>query len=113
MNIVFKCEASLFEMVRRGEKQFDMRRYDLTDERIHALSWFGPPVGYTNALDKVNDRQLWQKVPDVPGEPLIKHVSFKNKATGESITLRYKGMEFAPWAPGWCFLILGGLVVDE
>ena len=35
---VFKCEHSLFLMMQRGEKQFDMRLWNEADPRIRALN---------------------------------------------------------------------------
>jgi len=79
---VFKCEDSLWQMLADGYKTFDARQCDLTDSRIMRLA--GKPPFLT-----------------------VEAVSFKNKATGEVLTFAYKGMEYASWAPGWCFLILG------
>lgn len=90
--IIFKCEARLWEMMAVGEKPFDMRRWDLGDERILRLAklrWVGEP-------------SVWE-----PDEPFV---AFQNKATGEVLTFRFRGIKFADWAPGWVFLILGGSV---
>lgn len=93
--IVFKCEDSLWQMMKHGEKTWDARRWDMSDDRIYALSqfWF---VGK----------------PGVPSEARtagVPFVTFLNKATGEVLALRYLGLEFADWTPGWCFLRLGGM----
>lgn len=42
-----------------------------------------------------------------------KAVSFIDKGTGEILTFAYVGMEFAAWAPGWCFLRLGAPMLAE
>ncbi len=95
--IVFKCEDSLWQALSDGTKTWDARRHDISDDRIYRLSWGKfeeePAGGRQPAHYWVED-----------------FVSFENKATGEVLTFRYRGMEFVPWAPGWCFLRLGGLV---
>lgn len=118
--IVFKCEASLWDMLVEEDellhpaKPFDMRRYDRTDDRIERLLWgkgkrvygvisYAPPTG-DGRLRRKRDQTarnvtLW--------EPEVESITFLNKATGETLVRRYLGMEFADWAPGWCFLILG------
>lgn len=93
-DIIFKCEPAMWLMLAEEgvtgipAKPFDMRRYDLADDRIYALSW-GRQTG------------------DAEWQPDVGAVTFVNKATGEELTRDYRGMEFAKWAPGWCFLILG------
>jgi hypothetical protein len=96
-SIVFKTEDSLWQMLAHGTKAWDARYHDISDDRIYELS-----LG------------AWEKdMP--PGRqpawwPSVSTISFLNKATGEVLKFRYRGMEFVPWAPGWCFLQLGGLV---
>ena len=119
--IVFKCEASMWESLAqvnpdgRSPRPFDMRRWNLADERIYRLSWgriidsLGMPLGeavgrrepFLPALKRVLERrhQSWA--------PYEKRVSFLNKGTGELLTFEYLGVEFTAWAPGWGFLILG------
>ena len=94
--IVFCCEDSLWQMLKSGEKPFDMRRWDLSDNRIYRLAW--------GHWDKGGGGRLPDWLPD---ETLV---SFLNKATGEVLTFCYRGMEFTAWAPGWVFLLLGGIV---
>ena len=90
--IVFKAEASFWDMLSqtnpdgRSAKPFDMRRWDLSDERIYRLSFGKVGLGF------------------MPDEDMI---SFVNKVTGELLTFEYLGVEFADWAPGWGFLLLG------
>ena len=96
-DIVFKTEDSIWQSLADGTKTWDYRRYDMSDDRIYALS-FGS----------------WEKDP-LPGrQPAwsqdVSIISFLNNATGEVLKFRYRGMEFVPWAPGWCFLQFGGLV---
>ena len=83
--IVFRTEDSLWQMLKDGRKRWDARQNDLTDDRIYKLHWMRA----------------------------VKTVSFLNKATGKLLTFEYKGMEFAPWAPGWCFLILGKAIPGQ
>ena len=119
--IIFNSEASLWEILAqvnpdgRSVKPFDMRRWDLADERIYRLAWgriidslgvpIGEPVGrrepFLPALQRVLTRRSQSWSPDE------KEVSFLNKATGELLTFEYLGVEFADWAPGWGFLLLG------
>jgi hypothetical protein len=119
--IVFKSEPALWDMLAEvnpdgtSAKPFDMRRWDLTDDRIYRLSWGryatgdgsheGPriraPQAPSPSLARLLKKQWWDWVPDED------KVSFVNKATGEVLTFLYLGVEFAPWAPGWGFLQLG------
>ena len=119
--IVFKAEASFWDMLSqtnpdgRAAKPFDMRRWDLADDRIYRLAWgrivdsLGTPIGeplgrretFLPALKRVLERRNQSWAPDE------KEVSFVNKVTGELLTFEYLGVEFADWAPGWGFLILG------
>ena len=89
--IIFKCEDSLWRMLASGSKPFDMRRWDLTDERIGRL-----------ALGRLVESGSWM--------PTEYSVSFQNKATGELLTFEYVGVEFAEWAPDWGFILLGVMV---
>jgi len=110
--IIFKCEASLWDMMAdvglngRSAKPFDMRRWDLADERIYRLMWLergdnhaqiDPDKYNTTIYYPLQNGWVWQE----------KQVSFLNKDTGELLTFEYKGVEFVDWAPGWGFLILG------
>lgn len=99
-DIIFKCEDSIWQALADGTKTWDYRRYDMNDDRIYRLS-FGswekdPPPGR---------QQAWS--------PDVSCISFLNKATGEVLKFRYRGMEFVPWAPGWVFLQLSGLIGRE
>lgn len=91
--IVFKCEDSLFQPLKDGTRTFDMRRWDMSDDRIYRLAW-GRRVGLSG----------WR--------PEEREVTFVNKATGEELTLPFWGLEFAEWAPGWCFLRVQDLHPD-
>ena len=107
--IVFKTEATLWDMMAqvnpdgRSAKPFDMRRWDLVDERIYRLSW-----GYLTNKDGITRPGI-----DPKFQSEEKEVSFLNKATGEVLTFEYLGVEFTPWAPGWGFLILGKRISPE
>lgn len=105
--ITFKCEASLWAMLESGERRFDMRRFDLDDNRIYRLVRGTGPRGklISVALLELPNRPGWMWVP------VEKQVSFLNKADGRLLAFEYLGMEFAPWAPGWCFLLLGRRIV--
>ena len=95
--LVFKAEHSLWQMLESGEKQWDARRWDLSDARILLL-----------ALGKFEHSSAGRAQPSwVPTEA---EVTFLDKQTGETLTFRYQGMEFADWAPGWVFLKLGGII---
>jgi hypothetical protein len=37
----------------------------------------------------------------------VEAITFLNVVTRQTMTRRYLGMEFADWAPGWCFLLVG------
>ncbi len=91
--IVFQSEDSLWQMLLSGEKTFDMRRWDLGDDRIERLS-----CGHVEYPD------AW-----VPAEPTV---SFQNKATGEILNFEYLGVEFTPWAPNWGFILLGDRLME-
>ena len=94
---IFKCEHTLYLMLRDGSKPFDMRKYDLSDDRIRRLAW-------GHARPRSFGETRW-----VPMETVV---SFQDKETGEIQMFEYQGMEFAPWAPGWCFLLLGRQLRD-
>lgn len=118
--IVFKSEDSMWQMMAEEgvtgipAKPFDMRRWDLTDDRIYRLTAFKwkedvdgvparriPPVHFIAESTVQAVSRYEDAVPEVPS------VTFLNKATGESLTRKYVGMEFTPWAPGFVFLLLG------
>ncbi len=92
--IVFKCEDSMWMMMAEEGvtgitgKPFDMRRYDMSDDRIYRLSL----------------ARVW---PDGTRRSDVEAITFLNVATHQTMTRRYLGMEFADWAPGWCFLLVG------
>jgi hypothetical protein len=96
-DIVFKSEDSLWQLLKDGRKAWDARLYDISDERIYRLSWGqwepSPPPG--------------RKPEYHPVEPFV---GFLNKDTGETARFRFTGLQFADWAPGWCFIMLGGLI---
>ena len=101
--IVFKSVASLWDLMESGEKRFDMRRWDLSDDRIYRLAQGTWPAGSHMPIAIL-------ELPQRPGWlwcPVEKQVAFLNKADGRLLTFEYLGMEFARWAPGWTFLILG------
>jgi hypothetical protein len=93
-DIIFRCEPAMWAMLAEEgvtgipAKPFDMRRYDLADDRIYALQW-------------------GRRTGDADCQPELTTVTFVNKASGETLTRYYLGMEFTDWAPGWCFLLLG------
>lgn len=96
-DIVFKTEDSVWQMMREGRKTWDGRFHDISDERIYRLSW-----------------GQWGD-PEFPGRqqsygPVEPFVNFLNKKTGQTLRFRFVKLKFAPWAPGWCFIILGGLI---
>ena len=105
--IIFKCEDSLWQMLAEvgvtgiPGKPFDIRRFDLADDRISRLAWFQEKPNWGS--DEAGDPQIISRAYD----PLEQEVSFQNKATGEILTFKYNGMEFTDWAPGWCFILLG------
>ncbi len=92
--IVFNCDPNMWMLLDEEgvtgipAKPFDMRRHDTTDDRIYRLK-FG------------NRDKDGAYLPDVDA------ITFRNNATRATLTRRYLGMEFADWAPGWCFLLLG------
>lgn len=83
--IIFKCEHSMFRMLIEG-KPFDVRRWDLADDRCYRMSW-GPR-----------------------GNPDVHEISFADKETGEVAKFEYLGVEFTAWSPGWGFIRLGARV---
>lgn len=105
MMIEFKTEASLWEMMADinpftggSAKPFDMRRWDISDDRIYRLSW-----GETGGARE----QIGDDLTGLPWFPDEKEVGFVNKTTGEIIAFEYQGVLFPSWAPGWGFLQLG------
>lgn len=111
--IIFRCEASLWEMLAdvglngRSAKPFDMRRWDMSDDRMYRLSWLerdesqqqiDPEMYNTTVYVPLQAGWTWQE----------KEIWFVNKAEPEKdLCFEYRGVEFPNWAPGWGFLILG------
>ncbi len=93
--IIFKSEPSFWKALADGTKPWDARLFDLSDDRIYRL-----------ARGKFDEPPDGRQPCYLPEEESI---CFLNKITGEVLEFRYRGMEFVPWAPGWCFLQLGGL----
>ena len=116
--IVFKSEPSLWNMLAecnpdgRSARPFDMRRWDMADERIYRLAW-GTTKPMGKFLRSRNPPPRYSRLPNQAFEygskwyPDETEVSFQNKVSGEILTFEYLGVEFTPWAPGWGFLILG------
>jgi hypothetical protein len=96
-DILFRSEDSMWQLLKDGRRTWDARLHDISDDRIYRLSWgqweASPPPG--------------RKPTYNPVEPFV---SFLNKDTGEILKFRFAGLEFVPWAPGWCFIQLGGLI---
>lgn len=97
MPVVFKSEDSLWQMLAKGVKTWDARLNDINDERILRLS-----------------KGHWEKNP-MPGRqphylPDEEFVCFLNKLSGQTLQFRFRGLIYARWAPGWCFIELSGLV---
>ena len=95
---VFKCEDSMWQMLADGTRTFDMRRWDMADERCLRLSVFHTHDDQGILLP----RRLWE----------VSEVSFLNKATGQVLTFKYLGLDFAAWARGWGFILLGRRLHD-
>jgi len=95
--VVFKSEDSLWKMLANGIKPWDARLFDISDERIRRLAaghWEEhPPHGRTPSY--------------FPDENFV---CYLNKLTGQTIQFRFRGLKFVGWAPGWCFIQLGGRV---
>lgn len=111
--IVWKSEDSMWRLLADGSKTWEGRRWDLSDERVYRLIAFRyadtPAVHYlAESTVQAISREAQKDMGVIPDEP---YVSFLNKATGEYVTFEYKGVEFAPWAPGWGFILLGEKVV--
>ncbi len=95
--VTFKTEDSMWQLMAEGKKTWDARLFDIDDERFHRLlrgRW---------EIDPVIGRQPYY----LPKETLVR---FLNKATEELLQFRFRGLQFVEWAPGWCFIQLGGLV---
>lgn len=95
--VVFKSEDSLWQLLAKGIKTWDARLNDITDERVLRLS-----------------KGHWEKNPPPGRMPYYKmdedFVCFLNKLTDQMLQFRFRGLVYARWAPGWCFIELGGLV---
>ncbi len=95
--VVFKSEDSLWQMLAKGIKTWDARLFDNTDERIRRLT-----QGHIVKYPKPDQRPFYEYNEEF--------VRFENKLTGQVLQFRYRGFIIPGWAPGWCFLQLGGLV---
>jgi hypothetical protein len=102
--IVFKVEASVWEMMASGRKCWDARRWDMDDERIVRLA-----KGHWEDYEPVTE--FGGRLGRMPYWQFDEHsVEFLNKVTGEVLVFQFRGFNFEPWAPGWCFMELGGIV---
>jgi len=108
---VFKSEHSLWLMLVSGEKTWEARRYDMTDDRINRLTWSrdvnGAPGNHIKGFKDVGPHLRLPEVPLQGHVPVETEVGFLDKQTGQHAFFEYKGMEFVAWEPGWCFLQLG------
>ncbi len=109
---VFKSEHSLWLMLVDGSKTWEARRFDMADDRIYRLSWSRANAAPDSRLKSYkNVSGLRVPAIPVPGYTLVEpEVGFRDKQTHRVAFFEYKGMEFTPWAPGWCFLQLGVLL---
>ncbi len=96
--VVFESEDSLWQMMAKGMKTWDARLYDVTDERILRLIK-GHWEKNTHALG-LPSRYLPDEI----------FVCFLNKLTDQTLQFRFRGLTQVRFAPGWCFIELGGLV---
>lgn len=95
--VVFESEDSLWQMMAQGIKPWDAQLSVLTDERILRLT-----------------RGHWEQNP-TPGrmpsyQPDEDFVCFENRLTGQVLQFKFRGLIYARFAPGWCFIQLGSLV---
>ena len=100
--IEFKVEHSLFLSLEDGTRSFDMRWWDIADDRIYAMSWSRPLEPVNTAFPDLQAK-VWE----------AEHISFRDKETDEVLTFFYKGVEFPEWAPAWGFIQLGERVNAE
>lgn len=107
--VVFKSEASMWEELNDfgaddaqkdtglAKRNFDVRLWDVGNERIYALSIsdVGPPGPLLTDPEKP-----W----------LVKRITFVNKSDGRTVTRAYMGLRFPQFMPGYGVLLLGPLV---
>jgi hypothetical protein len=98
-DIVFKTEDSMWQMLASSEKTWDARRWDIDDPRILRLCKGHWVRKYKDRTQ--NDKEWFFSE---------RHVCFVNKATGELLKMRFEGLNFVDFAPGWVFLKLGEIV---
>lgn len=95
--VIFKSEDSIWRLLAKGIKTWDARLNDITDERILRLT-----------------RGHWEQNPPPGRMPYYtmdeQFVCFLNKLTDQTLQFRFRGLTYARFAPGWCFIELGGLV---
>ena len=90
----FNCEHAMFLSLQDGSRRFDLRLWDVADERLYRLAWFNVPA------------TAQARVPEV------ETVSFADKETGELLTFAFRGLTFTPWAKGWVFILLGDRIPE-
>lgn len=112
--IVFKVEHSLWESLEDGTRSFDMRWWDIADDRIYALAWAVPdPKAERPFFTAVGYEPVRHQGAMAQGfKPEVERVSFRDKETDEVLTFQYRGVVFPDWAPGWGFLMLGDRVFE-
>jgi len=87
-HIGFKSEPWFFDQLLAGRKTWDARIDDMADDRIYALHF-----SHTRNAESQQD---------------VESITFANTFDHSwQITFRFDRLEYAHWAPGWCFLILG------
>lgn len=83
-------------------KPFFVCRHDMSDDKVYALSWGtfpaeGPEERVQRTRTGSHRLGVWQ--------PDVETITFFRST--HRVSREYLGMEFADWAPGWCFLRLG------
>ncbi len=95
--VLFKIEDSLWRSMAKGNKYWDAQPHDLTDERIVRLA-----KGHWVYHCLPGGRSSYEMDEDF--------VCFENESTSQILQFRFKGLRYAGWAQGWCFIVLGELV---
>lgn len=84
----YRSEDSLWQMVKAGQKTWEARQWDLSDDRCYSLA---------TSLGQEQEGGIV--------------LTLVNKATGEELEATVTDVHFPLWAPGWYFMLLQAVTV--
>lgn len=95
--VLFKTEDSLWRLMAKGHRYWDAQPHDVSDDRIVRLTrghWVDHQLPSGNSSYVMDEA----------------FVCFENESNSQVLQFRFRGLRYAGWASGWCFILLGELV---